>query len=353
MTMHTRSRAEVAQSLAEALVLSSNVPLLLLDGELDIVATSASFLQAFQIDPIDSAGGGLAELSDGEWNVPRLRSLLKATAAGEAAISAYEMDLVRAGRPDRKLVLNAQKLSYGPGEDIRVLLTIADVTDARLADKLKDDLIRDKAVLMLELQHRVANSLQIIASVLMLSAKRVNSDETRRHLYDAHNRVMSVATLQQRLSQSTLGSVHLGSYFTDLCESISASMIADPGQLFLTVRSDDSVAEAEVAISLGLIVTELVINALKHAFPGGRRGTIKVTYRSDRSGWRLEVRDDGVGMPSRAAPPRGGLGSSIVTALAQQLDAHVEIADGRPGAEVRIVHSASPHDVDSNHPAVI
>ena len=353
MTMHTRPHAEVAQSLAEALVLSSNVPLLLLDGELNIVATSASFFQTFQMVSIPVPGGGLAEFSNGEWNSPRLRSLLKATASGQAAISAYEMDLVRIDRPDRKLVLNAQKLEYGHDADVRVLLTIADVTDARRAEKLKDDLLREKAILLQELQHRVANSLQIIASVLMLSARRVNSDETRRHLYDAHNRVMSVAALQKRLSVSTAGSVQLRSYFTDLCESISASMIADPEQLSLTVQADESVAEAEVSVSLGLIVTELVINALKHAFPGGRRGTIKVDYRSEHADWRLKVRDDGVGMPSQETHSKGGLGSSIVMALARQLDAQVEIADAEPGTEVRIVHAEALAGTDAELVAAV
>jgi two-component sensor histidine kinase len=353
MSMPARSPAEVALSLAEALVLSSNVPLLLLDGDLNIVATSASFIQTFEMVSIPAPGGGLAEFSRGEWNSPRLRSLLKATANGQAAISAYEMDLVRAGRPDRKLVLNAQKLDYGDDADVRVLLTIADVTDARLAEKLKDDLLREKAILLQELQHRVANSLQIIASVLMLSARRVNSDETRRHLYDAHNRVMSVATLQKRLSVSTVGSVLLGSYFTDLCESIAASMIADPEQLVLTVQCDESVAEAEVSVSLGLIVTELVINALKHAFPGGRRGTISVDYRSDPSGWTLKVQDDGVGMPSHDAHSKRGLGSSIVTALARQLNAQVEIADGQPGTQVRIIHAEVSAGTESELVAAI
>jgi len=340
MTTHDRSHAEIAQSLAEALVLSSSVPVLLLDGELNIVASSASFFQTFQMVSIPVPGGGLAEFSNGEWNSPHLRSLLNATASGQAAISAYEMDLVRVGRPDRKLILNAQKLAYGPDEDVRVLLTITDVTDARLAEKVKDDLLRGKAILLQELQHRVANSLQIIASVLMLSARRVNSDETRRHLYDAHNRVMSVAVLQQRLSVSTVGNIRLGSYFSELCESIGASMIADPEQIALSAQCDESLAEAEVSVSLGLIVTELVINALKHAFPGGRRGTIKVEYRSDHADWRLTVRDDGVGMPSQHAHSKGGLGTSIVMALARQLDAQVEIADGQPGTEVRIVHAA-------------
>lgn len=79
------------------------------------------------------------------------------------------------------------------------------MTDARAEARLKDDLVRDKAMLLQEVQHRVANSLQIIASVLMQSARQVQSDEARGHLHNAHHRVMSIAALQRQLSTSSGG----------------------------------------------------------------------------------------------------------------------------------------------------
>jgi two-component system, sensor histidine kinase PdtaS len=129
--------------------------------------------------PLVSDGAGvpdnaLRDLGAGEWNVPQLNSLLKATASGLAKIEGYEFDLRRAGKADRHLVINAQKLAYGNDQDVRLLVSVLDVTDARIAEKLKNDLLRDKAVLHQELQHRVANSLQIIASVLMQSARKYN-----------------------------------------------------------------------------------------------------------------------------------------------------------------------------------
>ena len=96
--------------------------------------------------------------------MPQLRSLLSATLSSHAKIEAYEMDL-KGGAAPRRLVLNAQKLGYGDTDQVRLLLTISDVTEARISEKLKDDLLREKAILLQELQHRVANSLQIIASV--------------------------------------------------------------------------------------------------------------------------------------------------------------------------------------------
>jgi two-component sensor histidine kinase/sulfur relay (sulfurtransferase) DsrC/TusE family protein len=331
-------RHEAAQSLALALVQSSNAPIVLLDDHLKVIEASASFFRAFQIDAATVRGKTLSRLGEGEWNVQQLTALLKATLAGHAEIEAYEMDLERAARTPRRLVLNAQKLDYGDADGVRLLLTIADVTDARVAEKLKDDLLREKAILLQELHHRVANSLQIIAAVLLQSARRVKSEETRNHLYDAHNRVMSVAGVQQQLAASRLGEVHLRAYFTELCNSLSASMIRDRDQLSLGVEADGSVIDADVSVSLGLIVTELVINALKHAFPDHRAGKIKVGYASKGTDWALSVSDNGVGMPADAASAKPGLGTSIVEALARQLDAKVRIANGRPGTSVSIVH---------------
>jgi len=336
-----RSLPPAVNSLAFALVASSDAPILLLDGESTVIAASASFARAFQIGPDAAPGRSLFALGDGEWDVPQLRSLLRATLSGAAPLDAYEMDLKRSGRVPRRLVLTAHRLDYADTANVRVMLAVSDVTDARLADRLKDDLVREKAILFQELQHRVANSLQIIASVLMQSARRVSSAETRGHLFDAHSRVMSIAALQSQLSVSSVGDVALRKYFSDLCTSIGASMIHDPRQLRLTVEADDSMATADVSVSLGLIVTELVINALKHAFPGQRDGAIVVGYRSGDAEWELSVSDDGAGMFGGRSPAKAGLGTSIVEALATQLDAKVSSTDNRPGTKVTVMHQAA------------
>jgi len=329
---------KVADSLALALVAASDAPILLLDGKLTVIAASASFSRAFQIDPAVTEGRSLFALGAGEWDVPQLRSLLSVTLARAAHIMPYEMDLKRPDHAPRRLVITAHLLDYADPANVRLMLAVSDVTDARLAERLKDDLLREKAVLYQELQHRIANSLQIIASVLMQSARRVASAETRGHLQDAHSRVMSVAALQQQLAASRLGDVELRGYFTELCDSIGASMIQDREKLFLRVEADDGVATADASVSLGLIVTELVINALKHAFPDDRAGGIVVSYASSGSDWSLSVTDDGVGIPRGPALPKPGLGTSIVEALARQLDGYVELATGHKGTRVSVTH---------------
>ena len=325
---------EAASTLA--VVVSSIDPLLFLSSDLKVIAASTSFCRTFQIDPAKIHGRRLEELGNGEWAMPTLASLLKATAAGIAPIEAYEIDLHRPDRPSRQLVLNARTLDDGDKDRVRLLLAVADVTDARAEARLKDDLIREKAILVQEVQHRVANSLQIIASVLMQSARRVQSEEARGHLHNAHSRVMSIAAVQKQLSISRDGDVELRTYFTQLCESLGASMIADEDRVNISLAVDDSVVAPDVSVSLGLIVTELVINALKHAFSEQRPGNIVIRYSSTGSEWTLSVADDGVGTAAGNDAPKAGLGTGIVEALARHLKAEMELTDANPGTLVTI-----------------
>lgn len=327
--------SDIALNLALSLIAASVAPVLLLDEDLAIVAASQTFLDAFDVEPGSIPGARLAELGHGDWNAPQLSSLLKATACGQESIDEYELD-VASCQGVRHLVLNAQRLDNGIGPGVRLLLSIQDVTDTRASDREKDALIQDKAVLVQEMQHRIANSLQIIASVLMQGVRKAGSDESRGHLRDAHQRIMSVASVQRQLTGSTLGDVELRAYFTDLCRSIGDSMIRDHSQLSLTVNADDTVASSGRAVSLGLIVTELVINALKHAFPDDRDGQIKVDYRTQGEGWVLTVCDNGIGRSADANEARPGLGTGIIKALTSQLGAVIERTDAEPGLRVSI-----------------
>ncbi|MDO9637519.1 MAG: histidine kinase dimerization/phosphoacceptor domain -containing protein [Pseudotabrizicola sp.] len=330
---------EAASTLA--VVVSSHEPLLFLSADQVIIAASASFCRAFELDPVTLPGRHLSAVGNGEWAMPRLASLLKTTAAGSARIEAYEIDLKRPDRKTRNLIVNACTLDDGDTDRVRLLLAVTDVTDARADARLKDDLVREKAILLQEVQHRVANSLQIIASVLMQSARKVQSEEVRGHLHNAHHRVMSIAAVQKQLSTSPGGAVGIRTYLTQLCDSLGASMIADPDRLSISVMADDSAVTAKVSISLGLIVTELVINALKHAFPDQATGRIEVAYHASGSSWTLSVTDDGIGMPAGSSAPKAGLGTGIVEALTKNLDCELRLSDADPGTAITIRHRGS------------
>ena len=329
---------EHADNMSIALISSSFAPLLLLKDDLTVIAVSDSFCKAFDLKKSEVSGKKLTDLGAGEWNVRQLDTLLSATIAGNASIEIYEMDLVRDGRETSRLLINAHTLDYFEAESIRVVMAVTDVTEQRHAEKVKDDLVREKQLLLQEIQHRVANSLQIIASVLLQSARKVQYAETREHLQNAHSRVMSIAMLQKHLSTTTIENVELRTYFRDLCKSIGASMIHDPARLSLTTHVDDTIVDPDTSVSLGLVVTELVINSLKHAFPGRTQsGSITVDFRTVGSGWELLVTDNGVGMPIDEEDRKPGLGTGIVEALANQLGATVSISDQAPGTKVSIV----------------
>jgi two-component sensor histidine kinase len=331
--------ANLALGIAQAVIAASGVPLLLLDDRLGILAASLTFCRTFQIDT--AVGLRLPDIGTGEWNVPQLTALLLAAATGPVAVEDYEMTLHRASRPERQLSINAHRLNPAGVAQVMLLLSITDNTESNALEKQRIKLLKEKAILLEELQHRVANSLQIIASVLLQSARGVPAGDSRTVIFDAHSRVMSVASLQNQLALSPRETVALKIYFANLCRSISASMIANDGRLRIDVDVDDSRVPANVSLCLGLTLTELVINALKHAFPGGRSGVVSVSFRSGADGWTLIVRDDGIGMPAALSDEKAGLGSSIVQALASQIDAVISVSDGAPGTVITIRHRQS------------
>lgn len=197
-------------------------------------------------------------------------------------------------------------------------------------------LLQQKETLLQEVQHRVANSLQIIAGILMLKARTVQSAETRLHLQDAYRRVLSVATLQRHLQASGQGGmIELAPYLRRLCDIMAASMIDDNRSISLQMEADVGSALPDDAVSIGLIITELVTNALKYAFPSGARGEVSVRYDAEGVRWRLSVSDNGVGL-RKNGPGHAGLGTSIVGALATQLNAHVETCSNSHGTTVSI-----------------
>jgi two-component sensor histidine kinase len=130
-------------------------------------------------------------------------------------------------------------------------------------------------------------------------------------------------------------------YLSKLCEALAHSMVGEDQSISLKVLGQGGSAICRDAESLGLIVTELVINSLKHAFkPERKAGQITVTYEVSGTDWKLSVADNGIGKPEGVlAQPKSGLGTGIVKALAKQLDSQVEISSGPKGTTVSVTHA--------------
>ncbi len=196
-------------------------------------------------------------------------------------------------------------------------------------------------MLLREMQHRVANSLQNVASILSLKARTAKSEDARLHLIDAYNRVISIATVQRQLLASRRSSIiRIDQYLSELSESLAISLTK---KVRLSVVVDGTATiESNKAVAIGLVMTELVINALKHAFARKRRGRIIVAYETDGARWSLSVSDNGVGMANPSMNGnRCGYGTGIVDALASELDARVSVKSGPTGTRVSLTHSTA------------
>ena len=336
------TNVEDARALAQAIVDTVREPVLVFDKDLRVIAASRSFYTVFKVSPQDTQGRLLYELGDGQWDIPKLRLLLEKIIPEQGVMEDYEVEHEFPGVGHRTMRLNARQVFYEGGADTTILLGIEDITGQRASEREKEELLREKDVLLQEMQHRIANSLQIIASIILMKAKAVQSEETRLHLQDAHSRVMSIAAVQEHLHASAAGGpVEITPYLSKLCETLATSMIGDSRPISLKVSGDGGSATSRQAECLGLIVTELVVNALKHAFATDRSdGRIEVRYDAAGTNWKLSVTDNGIGRPDGVfAQAKTGLGTSIVKALAQQLGAQVETLADPKGTSVSITRA--------------
>jgi chemotaxis protein methyltransferase CheR len=337
----TPSAAADSLAVAGALMDASHQPLLLFDSDLRLVTASRAFRTAYGW--LQAEDGRALEEFGGGWDTPQVRSLLEGAFSNGRQAVADETNLVREGEPPRRLVLKAQEVAYGAAPGRWVLLALEDVTQARAAEAQlavlaleKDELLVERGMLMREMQHRIANSLQIIASVLQIKARGAGSDESRSQLRDAHQRVMSVAAVQRHLELGA-GEVEVGPYLEKLCQSLESAMADERRTTRLTVRCDPAIVTSHEVTSLGLIVAELVMNAFKYAFPDGREGRVDVAYEAASQGWSLSVTDNGAGRVPPMEGQRVGLGTGVVNALARQLGARVELSSAEPGSRTAIV----------------
>jgi two-component sensor histidine kinase len=332
--------ADAARAVAQGIVDTIREPLLILDRGLRVVAASRAFCTTFKLDIDDILGEPVYELGNKEWNIPQLRLLLGQIIPQQGAMENYEVehDFRSLGR--RTMLLNAREVHYEGASPANIFLSIEDVTGKRLLERENAELLRLKDTLLDETYHRVANSLQIIASIISMKARKVTSDEARRHLEDTRDRVISVAAVQKYLHASTVGgSVALIPYLSNLCKVLSGSMIGDDRAVSIEVRGEGGNVDRPKAESLGLIVAELVINSLKHAFVDvAKGGLIVVTFDAVGTEWTLSVSDNGGGKQKHAIVTEGGLGTGIVAVLARQLNALVVTKSGPEGTFVSIAH---------------
>jgi two-component sensor histidine kinase len=184
-------------------------------------------------------------------------------------------------------------------------------------------LAAEREVLLREVNHRVGNSLQIIASLLNLQANASTEDDVKAALTNAMGRVAAVAQVHRRLYTShDLKSVLLNQYLDALLEDLRRSTESNRMSR-LTLQAEPVEIDPDRAVAIGIIVNELVMNAVKYAYPDGT-GPIRVTLDAEGDDIVMSIADDGVGLKARADPRSTGMGQRIVSAMAAKLEASVD-----------------------------
>ncbi|MBI2390609.1 MAG: PAS domain S-box protein [Deltaproteobacteria bacterium] len=226
-------------------------------------------------------------------------------------------------------------------EGLLVTAAIRDISERKLAETRLRTSLKEKEVLLKEVHHRVKNNLQIVSSMLNLQMDQIEDPKALGLFRESQARVRSIALFHEKLYQSKdLAHVDIAEYLRAVTTSLFASYGVEPQDIALSIDAEDVQLAVDAAISCGLIVNELVSNALKHAFPRGRKGSIEVTLRRDGRRVVLEVRDDGVGFPE-AVDFRNPttLGLRLVSILAEQIRGTVDL-ERRDGTRFHIPFEA-------------
>ena len=233
----------------------------------------------------------------------------------------------------------------------RLVISMAtDVTERRATEEALRLSLEEKTVLLKEVHHRVKNNLQIISSLLNLQAARIQDAQIAAALQQTRNRVHAMALLHESLYRSeNLARVNFPGYVEDLCAHLARSFGPElAARIKLDCRIAPALLDLDQTVPCGLMINELVFNALKYAFPGQRAGRIRVEFQVEAGQARLIVADDGIGLPPELEVSQTkSLGLRLVTLLAGQLLGAVEIRRAA-GTSFQITFSLR---TEKSHPA--
>lgn len=236
---------------------------------------------------------------------------------------------------------NRQEIAQARDEVRAANLTLEDRVERRTQELA---LARERAeVLLSEVNHRVANSLQLVAALVNMQSKTVSEESAKGALKETQARIQAISQIHKSLYTSgDVISVALDDYLGVMLENLGVAMRKDGHTARLTSRLDRVSLPTDESISLGVVATELVTNAFKYAYPAGQSGDICVVLRKLPEGRaELLVQDDGVGLGSTVRPGGTGLGSKIIAAMAGALKTNVEYINRAPGTAARLVFSTA------------
>jgi len=245
--------------------------------------------------------------------------------AGEGPLSAEMRGLRKNGSLfDAEIHLSA----YSLRGEIHVVGLIRDVSERKRAEERIRAALEEKKALLREIHHRVNNNFQIISSLLNLQMRRVENPALREMMQESQHRIRSIAGVHEQLYNSgDLTKIDFAGHMQNLVAHLFHAYRIDANRIRPDIALESVLLNIETAIPAGLIATELVANALKHAFPGSRHGILRIGLnRLGPDGFRLVVADDGVGLPADLdIRTTESLGLQIVNLLIKQVDGSMRV----------------------------
>ncbi|MCX9080555.1 MAG: PAS domain S-box protein, partial [Candidatus Methanoperedens sp.] len=225
---------------------------------------------------------------------------------------------------------------------------VRDITEQVQAEEQIKASLREKEVLLQEIHHRVKNNMQVISSLIALQAGYTEDEQVHQMFRESQSRIRSMALVHEQLYRShDLARIDFSRYIGELTSNLMHSYQKTLGRIRLEVHSDPIFLDVDTAIPCGLIINELVSNALKHAFPNGRDGIINIEFHlNSEQSLTLIVRDNGVGFPEELNVHRTEtLGLQLVTSLTAQLNATIGLQQAN-GTMFEIRFAAPEPDKD-------
>jgi PAS domain S-box-containing protein len=320
------------------------------DGTLRVAAANRSFVDRIrrvkQVDEADLLGLTFEELSLDIYQRPpevlaQYQESLRRVIATRAPLTFEHSIIFPTGLFFAEVTL--VPVLDRAGACVQVLWSSRDVTQRRLADAQVRASLAEKETLLREIHHRVKNNLQVIAGLLHFQSKKLRASEDVAAFAELRQRIFAMTLLHERLYQSPdVAHVVFCDYVRALVAELVRSFAPRPGIRIEVRTTNDVLLPLEMAMPGGMIVTELVTNVFKHAFPGTREGTATVSVRTVGDRIVLGVDDDGVGFPDGLIPgAESSFGWDLVRTLVLQLDGTVEATTDR-GAHVRVSFAAPP-----------
>jgi|GEM_PF-1822171 len=305
----------------------------ILDTDYHVVRANRSMANRLSADPEETVGLTCYDVVHGSNAPPSFCPYIKLLEDGQEHTAEVHEDILGGD-----FIVSVSPLYDADGNLTGGVHVARDITQRKMAEDEVKRSLKEKEVLLSEVHHRVKNNMQIITSLLSLQAGYLKDEKAISVLKESQDRVKAMAIIYEKLYQShDLTSINFAEYIENLLKSLFYSHATDEEQIKPIIEIEDVLLNIETAIPCGLIISELVSNSLKHAFPKGNKGEVHVSLKTQPNGYELTISDNGVGFPEEIDfKNTNTLGLQLVYSLINQIEGKTTLKK-KPGTEFKIL----------------